>query len=54
MFVDSFEPTGRSETMYPTASEAQSHADTSFINNIMFQIGVGFWVPPSFDYSTFR
>ena len=54
MFVDSFEPTGRSETMYPTASEAQSHADTSFINNIMFQIGVGFWLPPTFEYTTFR
>ena len=53
-FVDSFEPTDRSATMNATASEAQANADHSFINNIMFQIGVGFWLPPSFEYTTFR
>ncbi len=53
-FVDSFEPTDRSPTMNATASQAQANADHSFINNIMFQIGVGFWIPPSFDYTTFR
>ncbi len=52
MFVDKFEPLDR--TMYPTASSAADHADSQFINNIMFQVGVGFWVPPSFEYTTFR
>ena len=52
LFVDKFEPLDR--TMYPTASMAADHADSQFINNIMFQIGVGFWVPPSFEYTTFR
>ncbi|MGE5182139.1 MAG: outer membrane beta-barrel domain-containing protein [Acidobacteriota bacterium] len=52
LFVDKFEPLDR--TMYPTASTAADHADSQFINNIMFQIGVGFWVPPSFEYTTFR
>ncbi len=50
--VDKFEPLDR--TMYPTASTAADHADSQFINNIMFQIGVGCWVPPSFEYTTFR
>jgi len=54
MFIDKFEPTNRSETMNATASEAQANADSSFINNIMFQIGVSFWVPTSFEYTTFR
>jgi outer membrane beta-barrel protein len=52
LFVDKFEPLDR--TMYPTATQAADHADSQFINNIMFQIGVGFWVPPSFEYTTFR
>jgi outer membrane beta-barrel protein len=54
MFIDKFEPTNRSPTMNATASEAQSNADTAFINNIMFQIGIGFWIPTSFEYTTFR
>jgi hypothetical protein len=24
------------------------------INNVMFQIGVSFWLPTSFEYTTFR
>ena len=54
MFIDKFEPTNRTETMNATASAAQANADSSFINNIMFQIGVSFWVPTSFEYTTFR
>jgi hypothetical protein len=27
---------------------------SSLINNVMFQIGVAFWIPPSFEYTTFR
>jgi outer membrane beta-barrel protein len=54
VFLDKFEPTNRSEMMFPTAAEAKDRADTSLINNVMFQIGVSFWVPPSFEYTTFR
>jgi outer membrane beta-barrel protein len=52
IFVDKFEPTDR--VMYPTASEASSHADSALINNIMFQAGISFWLPTSFEYTTFR
>jgi outer membrane beta-barrel protein len=52
IFVDKFEPTDR--VMYPTATLAQDHADSSLINNIMFQAGLSFWLPTSFDYTTFR
>jgi outer membrane beta-barrel protein len=54
MFIDKFEPTNREIGMNETAEEAKSHADSSFINNVMFQIGVSFWIPPSFEYTTFR
>ena len=56
MFIDKFEPTDRpgmmNETM--TASQAKERADSAFINNIMFQIGVSFWLPTTFEYTTFR
>ncbi|HTL39121.1 MAG TPA: outer membrane beta-barrel domain-containing protein [Kofleriaceae bacterium] len=54
MFIDHFEPTDRSPTMNATASEAKDNADSAFINNIMFQIGVSFWLPTTFEYTTFR
>jgi outer membrane beta-barrel protein len=54
LFVDKYEPVGRSETMYTSASDAKDHADSSFINNVMFQVGVSFWLPPTFEYTTFR
>jgi outer membrane beta-barrel protein len=54
IFLDKFEPTNRSDMMFPTAAEAKERADTSLINNVMFQIGVSFWVPPTFEYTTFR
>ena len=52
IFVDKFEPTDR--MTYTSASSAKDHADTAFINNVMFQLGVSFWIPPSFEYTTFR
>jgi outer membrane beta-barrel protein len=52
VFVDKLEPTDR--VMYPTASLAQDHADSTLINNIMFQAGLSFWLPTSFEYTTFR
>jgi outer membrane beta-barrel protein len=54
VFFDHFEPKNRSETMYATSADAKDHADGSLINNLMFQIGVSFWVPATFEYSTFR
>ncbi len=54
LFVDKFEPTNRGPGMNDTAQEASDHADSAFINNIMFQIGVSFWLPTSFEYTTFR
>jgi outer membrane beta-barrel protein len=54
LFVDKFEPTNRAVGMNDSASEAKENADSAFINNIMFQIGVSFWLPTSFEYTTFR
>jgi outer membrane beta-barrel protein len=54
LFIDHFEPTDRSPTMNATASEAKDNADSAFINNIMFQVGVSFWLPTTFEYTTFR
>ncbi len=53
-FEDKFEPTDRNTMTNNTAAEAQAHADGAFINNIMFQIGLAFWIPASFEYTTFR
>jgi len=54
MFIDKFEPTDRGPGMNDTASAAKDHATSAFVNNIMFQIGVSFWLPTSFEYTTFR
>jgi outer membrane beta-barrel protein len=52
VFYDKFEPVDRE--MYATADEARDHATGSLINNVMFQLGVSFWLPTSFEYTTFR
>ncbi|MEZ4359373.1 MAG: outer membrane beta-barrel domain-containing protein [Kofleriaceae bacterium] len=54
IFIDQFEPTDRSPTMNATADQAKSNADSAFINNVMFQVGLSVWFPLSFDYTTFR
>jgi len=54
IFYDHFEPTNRDVMTNATAAEAAAHADGSLINNIMFQIGLSFWLPTSFEYTTFR
>lgn len=54
IFIDKFEPTNRADGMNDTADAAKSAADTAFINNVMFQIGISFWLPTSFEYTTFR
>jgi outer membrane beta-barrel protein len=54
VFNDQFEPTNRSPTMNTTAAQAKDNADSSIVNNVMFQFGVSFWLPMSFEYTTFR
>ncbi len=54
IFVDRFEPVGRSDTMFTSPDVAKENADSALINNVMFQIGVSFWIPPTFEYTTFR
>jgi outer membrane beta-barrel protein len=54
IFFDHFEPLNRSDTMFKSPEDAKAHADGSLINNVMFQIGVSFWIPRTFEYTTFR
>jgi outer membrane beta-barrel protein len=55
IFYDKFEPTQRViGGMNATAAQAKENADGALINNVMFQLGVSFWIPPSFEYTTFR
>lgn len=54
VFVDKFEPVGRDDMTYTSAQDAKDNAESAFINNVMFQLGVSFWIPPTFDYTTFR
>ncbi len=54
VFYDKFEPTDRSPTMNATADQAKDNSTGSLINNVMFQVGVSFWLPTSFEYTTFR
>ena len=54
VFYDKFEPTDRSPEMNTTADQAKDNADGSLINNVMFQVGLSFWLPTSFEYTTFR
>jgi hypothetical protein len=54
IFIDKFEPTDRTEAMNASADDAKENADSSLINNVMFQIGLSFWLPTSFEYTTFR
>jgi outer membrane beta-barrel protein len=51
IFVDQFEAVGRTEIR---ADDAKENADSSLINNVVFQAGIAFWFPMSFDYTTFR
>ncbi len=55
IFIDKFEPTTRIEGgMNDSGAAAKENASSSIINNVMFQIGLSFWLPTSFEYTTFR
>jgi outer membrane beta-barrel protein len=51
IFVDKFEAVGRTEV---NGEAARNNADSSLINNVVFQAGLSFWFPTSFRYTTFR
>jgi outer membrane beta-barrel protein len=53
MMIDKFEPSPRGPEL-ALGSAAKEKADTRFINNMMFTLGVSFWLPPRFKYTTFR
>ncbi len=40
--------------MNATADQAKDNSTGSLINNVMFQVGISFWLPTSFEYTTFR
>jgi outer membrane beta-barrel protein len=51
LFVDKFEAVGRTEV---SGEAARENASSAIINNVVFQAGVSFWFPTSFEYTTFR
>jgi outer membrane beta-barrel protein len=51
VFVDQFEAVGRDQI---DGDAAKEDADSSLVNNIMFQAGIALWFPMSFEYTTFR
>lgn len=54
IFYDHFEPPNRAVGMNASAEDAKANADGALINNVMFQLSLSFWLPTSFEYTTFR
>jgi len=54
IILDKYEPLNRSASMYMSAADAKAHADSKLVNNIMFYLGVGVFLPTSFQYKTPR
>jgi outer membrane beta-barrel protein len=59
MILDKFEPcrdqtTCAGKTAYPDVASAKKHGEFGFVNNLFFTVGVGFFLPPSFNYTTAR
>jgi outer membrane beta-barrel protein len=68
IMVDKFEPLGRGGwtpcggnqytkkdgSCGSEVDAAKSYAESSFVNNVMFTVGVSFFLPPDFKYTTFR
>ncbi|HEY3355476.1 MAG TPA: outer membrane beta-barrel domain-containing protein [Polyangia bacterium] len=57
--LDKFEPCRDAsvcptQTAYPLKKDAQAHAESGFMNNLFFTVGVGFYLPPSFKYTSSR
>jgi outer membrane beta-barrel protein len=51
IFVDKFEAVNRTEV---NGDLAKQNASSALINNVVFQAGISFWFPTSFEYTTFR
>jgi outer membrane beta-barrel protein len=51
VFVDKFESVNRTSA---NVDIAKGEATDQLINNIMFSAGVSFWLPTTFEYTTFR
>jgi outer membrane beta-barrel protein len=59
MILDKFEPcrdqtTCVGDDAFPAVADAKKHAQFGFVNNLFFTVGVGFFLPPSFNYTTAR
>jgi outer membrane beta-barrel protein len=57
--LDKFEPcrdqtTCPDKVAYPNTADAKKHGEFGFMNNLFFTVGVGFFLPPSFQYTTAR
>jgi len=57
--LDKFEPcrdqtTCAGKTAYPDVADAKKHGEFGFMNNLFFTVGVGFFLPPNFHYTTAR
>jgi hypothetical protein len=53
VFNDHFEAADRPADQV-NGEVAKENATSSLINNVMFQAGLSFWFPTSFEYTTFR
>jgi outer membrane beta-barrel protein len=56
VILDKFEPLERSRTLNVDVdpATAKAHADAKLVNNVMFYLGVGFYLPTGFQYKTPR
>jgi outer membrane beta-barrel protein len=58
IFSDRFENVNRGQQAIPPGESeldiAKDNATSKLINHIVFQIGLSFWIPPTFNYTTFR
>jgi outer membrane beta-barrel protein len=56
IILDKFEPLERSRTLNVDVdpATAKAHADAKLVNNVMFYLGVGFYLPTGFQYKTPR
>lgn len=56
IILDKFEPLDRSAATgkWASAADAKAHADAKLVNNVMFYLGVGVFLPTGFQYKTPR
>jgi outer membrane beta-barrel protein len=56
IFVDKFEDANRGadDACAQSVECSKNQADGKLINHLMFSVGISFWFPTSFEYTTFR